>query len=113
MTPVRIRVPSKLDLDIDPGRKVELHQRVDGLRSGIDDVEKPLVSPDLELFAALFVHMRRAVDGEAFEVGRQRDWTPHLRARPLCRVHDLPRRIVENAVVEGLEPYADVLTLDV
>ena len=66
MTPVRIvHAPYKLDLDVDAGSQVELHQRVDGLRRRIDDVEQTLMRADLELLAALLVDMRRAVDGEA------------------------------------------------
>src|SRR5205807_1383723 len=51
---------SELDLDVDAGRKVELHQRVHGLRSRIDDIEQPLVRAHLELFPALLVDVRRA-----------------------------------------------------
>jgi hypothetical protein len=40
----------KLDLDIDTGRKVELHQSINGLRSRVDNVEKALVRTDFELF---------------------------------------------------------------
>ena len=60
MTPVRIRdAPYKLDLDVHAGRQVELHQRVHGLRGGVDDVEQTLMRPDFELFAAFLVDMRR------------------------------------------------------
>src|SRR5688500_4134316 len=55
---------SDLDLDIHAGGEVELHQRVHGLRCGVDDIEQPPMRPDFELLAALLVHMRRAVDGE-------------------------------------------------
>src|SRR5581483_9937150 len=114
MTPVRIALYSlKLDFDVDAGRKVELHQSVDGLRRGIDDVEETLVGPDFELLAALFVDVRRPVHGETLDVRRQRNGSADLRARALCRVDDLPRRIVEDAVIEGLKPNADVLTLHV
>ena len=57
-------------------------------------------------------HMNEVV-GKA---GRNR-WkghrAPHLRARPLGRVDDLARRRIENAMIEGLEADADVLTLHV
>ena len=53
--------PSELDLDVDAGGEVELHQRVHGLRRRVDDVEQPLVRADLELLAALLVDVRRAV----------------------------------------------------
>src|SRR6186713_1943232 len=111
MTPVRIaRAPLlQLDLDVDTGREVELHQRVHGLRCRIDDVQEPLMRADLELFAALLVHVRRTVDGEAFDPRGQRDGSAHLRARTLRRVHDLLGGVVEDTVVEGFEPYTDVL----
>src|SRR5256885_14130988 len=47
-----IQMPSlELDLDVDAGGKVELHQRVDRLLRGVVDVDEPLVRPDLELLA--------------------------------------------------------------
>ena len=41
--------PLALDLDVDAGRQVELHQRVQRLLGGLEDVEQPLVGADLEL----------------------------------------------------------------
>src|SRR5271166_5612828 len=61
---------SQFDLDIDAGGKIELHQRVDGLRCGVDDVEHALMSSDLELFARLLVDVRRAQHGEFLDLGR-------------------------------------------
>ena len=58
--PVRMRFPSELDLDIDAGGEVELHQRVHGLRRRVDDVEHPLMRADFELLARLLVDVRRA-----------------------------------------------------
>jgi hypothetical protein len=49
-----------LDLDVDAGRQIQLRQRVDRLRPGIDDVDHPLVRLQLELLAALLVDVRRA-----------------------------------------------------
>src|SRR5258706_10525744 len=112
MTPVRIVLASlELDLDIDTGRQVELHQRVHGLWCRIDDVEKPLMGADLELLAALLVHMGRTVDRKALDARGQRNGSAHLRARALGRVHDLLGGVIENTVVEGFEPYTDVLAL--
>src|SRR5438552_3375779 len=111
MTPVRIRVSLQFDLDVDTGREVELHQCVDGLRRGIDDVEEPFVRADFELLAALLVHMRGTVHGETLHIRRQGNGSPHLRAGAFGRVHDFPRRIVENAVIERLQPDSNVLPL--
>jgi hypothetical protein len=51
----------ELDLDVDAGGEVELHQRVHGLRRRIDDVEQALVGADLELLAR--TSCRRAANG--------------------------------------------------
>src|SRR4051812_3703810 len=90
ITPVRMAItPLELDLDVHTGREVELHQRVHGLRGGVDDVEHALVRADFELLAALLIDVRRAVDGETFDQGRQRDRPAHGGARPLGRIDDL------------------------
>src|SRR5215510_9105215 len=117
MTPERIGffllVPpvSELDLDVDAGGEIELHQRIHRLRRRVDDIEQPLVGAHLELLAALLVDVRRAVHRELLDLGRQRDRSPHLRAGPLRRRDDLARRRVEDAVIERLEPDADILAV--
>src|SRR3954466_2049642 len=114
ITPVRIGwVPLKLDLDVHAGGQVELHQRVHGLRGGVDDVEHALVRADFELLARLLVDVRRAVDGEFFDARRQRDRPAHGGAGSLGRVHDLAGGMVQHAVVKRLEADADVLTIHI
>src|ERR1700688_926102 len=93
----------ELDLDVDAGGKVELHQRIDRLRRRIDDVEQALMRAHFELLAALLVDVRRAVDGELLDLGRQRDRPTHLRAGALRRI--------EDAVIEHREPDSYVLTV--
>src|SRR5512145_505576 len=104
-------LPLQLDLDVDAGRQVELHEGIDRLRRRIDDVEQPLVRAHLELLAALLVDMRRAVDRETLDSGGQRDRPAHLRAGPLGRVDDLARGRIQHAMIEGLEPDSYVLAL--
>src|SRR5688572_3654664 len=101
----------ELDLDVDAGREVELHQGIDGLRGRFDDVEQPLMGADLELLARLLVDVRRAVDGELLDPARQRDRPAHLRARPLRRRHDLRGRRIEHAVIERLQADPNVLSV--
>src|SRR5262249_30877273 len=105
------RAPLQLDLDVNPGGEVELHQRVNRLRRWIDDIEQPLMGTHFELLAALLVDMRRAVHGEFFDPGRQRDGPPHLGPGSLGRVDDLFGRRIEDAMVEGFQPDSYVLTL--
>src|ERR1700733_10537504 len=112
-TPERIVIlhASELDLDVDAGGEIELHQRVYRLRRRIDNVEQALVRAHFELLAALLVDMRRTVDRELFDLGRQRNRTAHLRPGALRRVDDLARRSIEDAMIERLEPDSYVLTV--
>src|SRR6185437_10258333 len=103
----------ELDLDVDAGRQIELHQRIDGLRRRIDDVEQPLVRAHLELLAALLVDVRRAVHREFLDLGRQRNRATHLRAGALGGVDDLARRRIEDAVIERLESNSYVLAVHI
>ena len=43
----------ELDLDVDAGRQVELHQRVHGLVRGVDDVHQAQVRANLQLIAPI------------------------------------------------------------
>src|SRR5262249_19652014 len=73
----RARQFLEFDLDVDTGRQVELHQRIDGLRRWIDNIEQAFVRAHLELLAALLVDVRRAIDREALNSGGQRNRPPH------------------------------------
>src|SRR5690242_12697357 len=42
---------SGLDLDVDAGGQVQLHERIERLLRRLEDVEEPLVSADFELLA--------------------------------------------------------------
>src|SRR6185437_161183 len=52
-----------------------------------------------------------AVDGEAFDMRRQRDRSANPGTCALGRVDDLLRAVVEHAVIIGLEPDADILVV--
>src|SRR6201989_998381 len=103
----------ELDLDVDTGGQVELHQGVDGLRGRVDNVEKALVGAHLELLAALLVDVRRTVDGELLDAGGQRNRSANLGTGTFRRVHDLAGRRIEDTMVERLEPDANVLAVHV
>jgi len=60
---------SDLDLDLNSGRELELHQGVDGLRIGVVDVQKPAIGVEFKLLAGLLVDEGRAVDSEDLLVG--------------------------------------------
>src|SRR5512139_2316387 len=102
----------QLDLDFHSRRQVELHQRVDRRTGRLVDVEQPLVGPDLELLPALLVHVRGAVDREPFDLGRQGDRSRDLGAGLPRLLDDLAGRLVQQLVVEGLQPDPDLLVLN-
>src|SRR6266571_4456816 len=99
----------RLDLDLHPGGKVELHERVHRLRGRLEDVEQPLVRADLELLPGLLVHVGRSIDGELVDDRRQGDRSRDARARPLGRRHDLAGRLVQDAVIVCLQADANLL----
>src|SRR5471030_3519471 len=101
----------ELDLDVNAGGEVELHQRVHGLRRRVDDIQEALMGAHLELFAALLIDVRRTVHRELLDTRRQRNRATDLRTRALGRVHDLARRRIEDAVIERLEPDPDILAV--
>src|SRR5262245_12983911 len=88
-----VLLAERLDLHVDPGRQIELHERVDGLRGRLEDVDQALVGADLELLARLLVDVRRAVHGPLVLLGRQRNRARQPGAGALGRVHDLGRRL--------------------
>ena len=96
-----------LDLNIHAGGEVELHQRVHRLRGRLHDVQQAAMRPDLELLTAFLVDVRGAIDRESLDMGRQRDRSANPGTRPLGRVHDLLRAVVEHAVIVG--PKADAV----
>src|SRR6185369_12880813 len=101
----------ELDLDVDARGQVELHQSIDGLRCRVDNVEKALVGAHLELLTALLVDVRRTVDGELLDAGRQRNGSANLGTGTFRRVHDLAGRRIENSMVERLETDANILAV--
>src|SRR3954468_7782161 len=98
-----------LDLHVHARAQVELHQGVERLLGGLEDVEEPLVGADLELLARLLVHVRGAEHGELVDPRRQRDRSHHLRAGTLRRLDDLAGRLIEQLVVIRLQPDPDLL----
>src|SRR5438105_10289847 len=99
----------QLNLHIDAGGKIELHQGIDRLRRWLHDIEQPLVSPNLELLARLLVDVRRAVDGELLNSRRQWDRTADESTRPARRVGDVAGGLIEHSMIERLQANPDVL----
>ena len=91
---------SDFDFNLYAGRKLELHQGVDGLCVGIVDVQEAAIGVELKLLAGLLVDEGRTVHREDLLVGRQRNRAANLGT---CRgdgVGNLLGALVEQHVVE-------------
>src|SRR5438128_5418947 len=106
--PIALRT-SQLDLDVDAGGQVELHQRVHGLRRGIDNVEQSLVGAHLELLARGLVDVWAPQHGPAVDDRRQQHRPRDAGARPAYRLHDLLDRPIKQLMIVGLQADADFL----
>src|SRR5437868_8174119 len=97
----------RLNLDVHPGREIELHQRVHRLRSRIKNIEQALVRPNLELLARLLVYV--GAMKYAVLVLHRRQWNRACQARTgaLRRLNDLGRGLVQYAVVIRLQADAN------
>src|SRR5256885_12494299 len=68
------------DFDVHAGRQIELGQRVDSLRTRVQDVDQALVRLELELLAALLVDVRAPQHCPQLPLGRHRVRTRAWRA---------------------------------
>ena len=73
---------------------VEAHQRVDGLRTGGEDIDQALVRPHLEVLHRFLIDGGRALDGEDALLGREQNGTGDSRAGAAGGIYDLFRRLI-------------------
>jgi hypothetical protein len=99
--------PERLDFYVNAGGQIELHQRIDCLLRGLENVEQALMGSDLELLPRFFVHVRRTQDGVLVLHRGQRNRPGNLRAGTPRRLHNLARRLIQDAVVVGFQPDAN------
>ena len=69
----------------------------------LHDVQKTFMNPHLELFTGLLVHVHGAVDRHLMDVRGQRNGPGHAGTRVASGIHDFGHRLVQDAVVVGLE----------
>src|SRR3954465_6687905 len=100
---------SELDLDVDTGREVEPHERVDRLRGRRMDVDQALVRTHLEVLPRVLVLEGRTDHAVDVLLGRQRHGAGDGGAGALGRVHDVARGLVHLLVVIALQPNTDLL----
>src|SRR5579864_6571222 len=100
-------LPEGLDFHIHAGRQIELHQCIDRLLRGLEDVEQSLVRPDLEGLARFLVHVRRTQHAVFVLHRGQRNRARDLGAGAPSGFDDLTRGLVQDAVVVGFQPDAN------
>lgn len=101
-----------VDLNIDSGREIELFELIHRSGSRIDDIKETFVGADLELIGGFFVHVNRAVDGELFNPGGQRDWSGDFGSSALGCLDDFDGGAVDGPVIKGAKANADFLIHD-
>ena len=79
----------QLDLNIHTGCKVELHEGVDGLLLGLEDIENTLMRAYFKLFTRLFVDVRTAQDRVTVDRRRQWNRASYACAGALCALNDV------------------------
>src|SRR5690606_3537196 len=104
---------SELNFDVYACSEIELHQSIDRLGVRLHNGEQPLVSTHLELLPRLLVDVRAAVHGELLDTRRQRNGPPNKCACAARGIRNFPGRLIEHAVIEGLEANADILSFHV
>src|SRR6267378_757902 len=104
-------VAERFNLHIHTRRQIELHQSVHGVRCRLQNVDQTLVGAHLKLLAGLFVHMRRAQHRPAVDGSGQRNRPGNFRAGTLRCFHNLPRGLVQDAVIKCLQTNSNFVAL--
>src|SRR5271155_561857 len=99
--------PKRLNLHIHARRQIELHQRIDRLLRRLENIEQTLVGADLKSFPRLLIHVRRTQHAVFVLHRRERNRSGNLCAGSFGRLHDLARRLIQNAIVVSFQPYAN------
>src|SRR6266567_511615 len=99
--------PECFDLHIHSSRKIELHQRVHGLRRRIENIQQTLVRADLELLPRFLVHVRRTQHRVFVLHRRQWNRTSDLSAGTLRRSDDFRGGLIEHAIIVCLQSNAN------
>src|SRR5262245_35112095 len=98
------------DLDVDArGQRIQPLQRVDGFGRWLEDVDQPLVGPDLEVLAGVLVLERRANHAVDAFLGRQGDRSLDPGSRALSGLDDLASSPIYGVVVIRLQSDSDLL----
>ncbi len=99
---------SKLDLDLNAGRQLNVHQRIHSLLGGLDDVDESLVRAHLKLLTAILVLVHSAEDRDDLSLRGPRYRTRNGSAVSLCNVYDLLSGSVDEGVVVARQSDSDL-----
>src|SRR6266481_8374300 len=99
--------PERLNLHVHARRQIKFHQCIDCLLRRLKNIQQPLVGADLKLLPRFLIHVRRPQHAVLVLHRGQRYRTRDLRAGAFCGLHDLARRLIQNAVVVGFQPNAN------
>lgn len=87
------------DFNVDTGREVEAHERVNRLWRWFDDIYQALMNSHLVLIARILMHERRLIDCKLSLLCWQRDWTNNVGAGALRRLNNRASRLVNDFMV--------------
>src|ERR1700719_2601647 len=100
-----------LDFHVHAGRKIELHERVHGVRCGLENIDQTLVRAHFKLLTRFLVHVRRTQHRPTIDGGGQRNRPCHVCSGTLRGIHNFLGGLVENSVIVRLEAYTDFVAL--
>src|ERR1700681_3295910 len=100
-----------LDFHVHARRKIEFHQRVDGVRRRLENIDQALVRAHFELLTRFLIHVRRTQHRPTIDGGGQRNRPGHVCSGTLRGIHNFLGGLVENSVIVRLEAYTDFVAL--
>src|SRR5208283_2828268 len=98
-----------VDRNVDAGWQVQFLELINRLGGRLYDIDESFVRARLKLLHGFLVHVGRAVDGEFFDVRRQRDRSGNAGAGALRRFDDFRSRLVNDSIVKTLKLDANSL----
>jgi len=111
---LRIKLPARcrrFNLDINPRRQRQLVQSVDRLAGRLNDVNQPFMRADFELLPRLLIDVRAAQHRVTLDPGWKWNGTMNNGARPLGRIDNFRRRLIEYGMVVRFHANSDSFLL--
>src|SRR5258708_6860405 len=84
-----------LDFDVHTGGQIQPHQGVNRLAIRVQDINQPLMSPNLEMLLRILINERRTLHSKTFDPCGQRHGADHTGTSSFGSLHDALRRLVQ------------------